>query len=212
MNAADLELSHSIELEVWSNHKKTTLLTTVEKVIDNTVLLTPLRINGKLLGFPPTCTVNLLYPTQNHVYAWQNVEIKAVKMGGEVYHCAMLYDEAIPTNRRGSYRVFLGQEMTIHTFTSQGPKPLKCIVKDVSEGGFAFFSKEDFEVGRTVRLHLRLKNAKELQLTGQIVRIQEDEGRKENLYGCKLSEKNPLLARILMQMQQERQKQKMGLK
>ncbi len=211
MNAAKLEISHSMELEIWINNKKTTLVTAIEKVVDQTVLLTPLRINGKLLGFPPTCTVNLLYPTQEHVYAWQNVQVKAVKYEREVYHCVTLNGDAITVNRRGSYRVFFGQEMLITTFTNNGPKSLKVLIKDVSEGGFAFYTKEEFEIGRTVRFNMLLKNSQELHLTAQIVRTQSDETRGDTLYGCKFREKSPHLPGVLMHLQQERQKQKMGL-
>ena len=211
MNAAELEISHSVELEIWIDHKKTTLLTAIERVIDQTVLLAPLRINGKLLGFPPTCTVNLLYPDQEHVYSWQDVQIKAVKFEKEIYHCVTLNGDATTVNRRGSYRVFFGQEMSITTFTNEGPKSLKVLIKDVSEGGFAFYTKEEFEVGRTVRFNMNLKNSQELHLTAQIVRTQPDENRGDTLYGCKFREKSPLIAKVLMHLQQERQKQKMGL-
>ena len=211
MNAAELEISHSIELEIWINGKKTTLLTTVEKVVGQTVLMTPIRINGKLLGFPPTCTVNLLYPTAEHVYAWQNLSVKAVKFERAVYHCATLNGDATTVNRRGSYRVFFGEEMNITTFPNEGPKAIRALIQDVSESGFAFYSKEEFDIGRTIRFNLRLKDMPELHLTAQIVRAQPDKGRAEVLYGCKFREKNPLLSRVLMHLQQERQKQKMGL-
>lgn len=211
MNTADLEISHSLELEIWINNKKTTLLTKVEKVVDNTVLMTPIRINGQLVGFPPTCTVNLLYPTEEHVYVWVNVQIKAVKFQKEVYHCVTLKEDASTINRRGSYRVYIGEEMLVTTFTNEGPKPLRAMVKDISEGGFAFLSTEEFDIGRTVRLNLHTKKNQELHLTAQIVRQQPGPRNTETLYGCKFRENNPLLSGILMHLQQERQRKKMGL-
>ena len=211
MNAADLEISHSLELEIWINNKKTTLLTKVEKVVDHTVLMTPIRINGHLVGFPPTCTVNLLYPTEEHVYAWVNVQIKAVKFQKEVYHCVTLNTDASTINRRGSYRVYIGEEMLVTTFTNEGPKNLRALVKDVSEGGFAFITTEEFDIGRTVRLNLIIKKGQELHLTAQIVRQQPGPRSTETLYGCKFRESNPHLAGALMHLQQERQRKKMGL-
>ena len=209
MTAADLEISHSVELEIMVNGKKTTLLTAVEKVLDQTVLLAPIRIDGKLLGFPPTCSVQFIYPQEDHVYCWPNVIVKAVRHENKAYHCVTLLTEATTINRRGSYRVFIGQEMLVTTFTSQGPKPLRCLIKDVSEGGFAFFSKEQFDIGRTVRLNLATKGG-ELHIGAQIVRVQGEEGQTEVLYGCKFLEKNPLLSKLLMKLQQEHQRQKMG--
>ena len=68
MTAAELQLEHSVELEVYMNGKKTTLLTSVEQVVGQTVLLTPIQINDKLVGFPPNCVVNLLYVGENQVF------------------------------------------------------------------------------------------------------------------------------------------------
>lgn len=211
MNAADLEIAHSLELEIWINNKKTTLLTKVEQVIDHTVLMTPIRINGHLVGFPPTCTVNLLYPTDEHVFAWVNVQIKAVKFQKEIYHCVTLNADASTINRRGSYRVYIGEEMHVTSFTNEGPKSIRALIKDVSEGGFAFITTEEFDIGRTVRLNLVIKKTQELHLTAQIVRQQPGPRATETLYGCKFRENNPHLPGVLMHLQQERQRKKMGL-
>ena len=48
MTAAELELEHSVELEVMMNGKKTTLLSAVEQIVGTTALLTPIQINGKV--------------------------------------------------------------------------------------------------------------------------------------------------------------------
>ena len=50
MTAAELQLEHSVELEILMNGKKTTLLSGIEQVIGTTVLLTPIQINGKVRG------------------------------------------------------------------------------------------------------------------------------------------------------------------
>ena len=57
-------------------------------------------------------------------------------------------------NRRGSYRVYIGEQMTITAFTSQGAKKHSVHLKDISESGMAFLSKEEFDIGRIVRLNL----------------------------------------------------------
>lgn len=211
MTAADLEISHSVELEIMINGKRTTLLTAVEQVSDYTVFLTPIRMNGKIVGFPEHCDVSLLYCEDDHVYSWPNITVKAVRYGKKVYHCTSLIGDALTVNRRGSYRVYVGTEMPITTFTSEGPKNIRVLIKDISETGLGFFSTEEFAVGRTIRLNILLKNNKELRLGAQIVRIQEDENRSDFLYGCKFLEKSPLLAGYLMHLQQEHQRQKMGL-
>ena len=211
MTAAEMQLSHSVELEILMNGKKTTLLTSIEQIIGTTVLLTPIQINGKVVGFPPNCSVTLLYIDDNHVYCWKNISVKAVRYEKKIYHSAELIADAEILNRRGAYRVFIGEQTNLTAFTANGPKNYQVRLKDVSETGMAFFSKEEFDVGRTVRLHLTIKKGQELQLSSQIIRIQEFENRQEKLYGCKFIEKNNRLVGFLMGLQQERQRQKLGM-
>ena len=108
MTAEELQLEHSVELEVIMNGKKTTLLSAVEQIIGNIVLLTPIQINGKVVGFPPTCVVNLLYVGENQVFSWKNIKLKAVRYDKKIYHSAELAGDAEILNRRGSYRVYIG--------------------------------------------------------------------------------------------------------
>lgn len=211
MTAAEVQLTHPVELEILMNGKKTTLLTSVEQMVDHTALLTPIHLNGKVVGFPPDCTVNLLYIEEGHVYCWKNIKVKAVRYEKKIYHSAELVADAELLNRRGAYRVYIGENMLLTAFTANGPKTYNILLKDISESGMAFFSKEEFDVGRTVRLHLAIKKGQELQLSSQIIRIQDFEERQDKLYGCKFLERNNRLIGYLMHLQQERQKQKLGM-
>lgn len=212
MTAAELQLEHSVELEILLNGKKTTLLTAIEHIIGTTALLTPIQMNGKVVGFPPDCVVNFLYVGEKQVYCWKKVKLKAVRYENKVYHSAELPGDAETMNRRGSYRVFVGTQMLLTAFSANGPKNYTVQLKDISESGMAFYSKEDFDIGRTVRLHFSVKNGQDLPLSSQILRIQEFENRQERLYGCKFVEKNNRLIGILMHLQQERQRERMGTK
>lgn len=212
MTAAELQQEHSVELEVMMNGKKTTLITAVEQVVGQNVLLTPIQVNGKVVGFPPNCMVNFLYVGENQVFCWKNVKIKAVRYEKKIYHSAELVADADILNRRGAYRVYIGEQMSLTAFSAQGPKSYPIHLKDISETGMAFLSKEEFDVGRTVRLHLTIKKGTELQLSAQIIRIQEYENRQDKLYGCKFIEKNNRLVGFLMHLQQEKQREKMGMK
>lgn len=211
MTAAELQLEHSVELEILMNGKKTTLLTAVEHVIGTTALLTPIQMNGKVVGFPPDCIVNFLYVGEKQVFCWKKVKLKAVRYENKIYHSAELVGDAEILNRRGSYRVYVGEQMILTAFSANGPKHYKVQLKDISETGMAFYSKEDFDIGRTVRLNFSIKKGQDLPLSSQVIRVQEFENRQDRLYGCKFVEKNNRLISILMSLQQERQREKMGL-
>ena len=211
MTASELQLEHSVELEITMNNKKTTLLTAIEKVMGTTVLLTPIEFNKKLVGFPPTCMVNLFYADEKHAYCWRNVQLKAVRYGKDIFHCTELVGQAEVMNRRGSYRVYIGEQMTVTAFTSAGPKKHSVHLKDISESGMAFLSKEEFDIGRIVRLNLSFSKGIAVEVSSQVVRVQELENRQEKLYGCKFIEKNNKMVNYLMQLQQKKQREKMGL-
>ena len=212
MTAPELQLEHSVELEVTMNNKKTTLLTAIEKVVGSTtVLLTPIQFNKKIVGFPPTCLVNLYYADEKHAYCWRNITLKAVRYGKGIYHCAELVGPGEVMNRRGSYRVYIGEQMTITAFTSQGAKKHSVHLKDISESGMAFLSKEEFDIGRIVRLNLSFNKGISVEVSSQVVRIQELENRQDKLYGCKFIEKNNKMVNYLMQLQQKKQREKMGM-
>lgn len=210
MTVDEMQPEHSVELEITMNGQKSTLLTSVEHVVNNHVLLTPIRVNGKIVGFPPECAVNLLYIGENQVFCWKNIKLKAVRYEKNVYHSAELIADAELLNRRGAYRVYIGGKMTLTAFSATGPKTYSIHLKDISETGMAFFSQEEFDVGRTVRLNFSVKKGMELPLSAQIIRIQEFENRKDKLYGCKFIERNNRLIGILMHLQVERQKEKLG--
>ena len=210
MTAAELQLEHSVELEIFMNGKKSTLLSGIEHIIGTTILLTPIQVNGKVVGFPPDCMVNLLY-VEKQVFCWKNVKLKAVRYEKNVYHSVELVGDAEILNRRGSYRVYVGEQMVLTAFSAKGPKTYRVTLKDISETGMAFFSKDEFDVGRTVRLNFSIKKGAEIPLSSQIIRVQDFENRQDKLYGCKFVEKNNRLIGILMHLQQERQREKMGL-
>ena len=86
MQLGDLEQKHSIELRVTLNGRTATFLTVLEQCIAHSALLSPILVNGKIVGFPPSCNISFIYPTQERVYVWYGVNVKAVRYKGKIYH------------------------------------------------------------------------------------------------------------------------------
>lgn len=208
MRLTDFEMTHSVELEILHDGKKTTLLTSVEGMIKNSVLLTPIHLDGKIVGFPSKLTVNLLYPENGQLFCWSNVTVKAVRYRGHIYHSVELLGNGFLLNRRGAYRVYIGENKFLHYRNHSGTKLYEILVRDISETGMCYMSKDDFEVGRTVHLQLRLTNGHELSLRAKILWRRENPNRNTTfLYGCKFTEKNRLLNSYLMNIQQNIKKE-----
>ncbi len=212
MRLTDFKMTHSVELEILHDGQKTTLLTSVEGMIDHSVLLTPIHINGKIVGFPTKFVVNLLYPEDGQVYCWSNIVVKAVRYHGHIYHSVELLGSGIALNRRGAYRVYIGETKILYHRNHFGSKLYEVLVHDISETGMCYMSEESFEVGRPVHLQLRLPNGGELTLRAKILWKRENPNRATTfLYGCKFTENSKYLSSYLMNIQQEKQRKKLGL-
>ena len=210
MKLTDFEMAHSVELEILHDGKKTTLITSVEGIINDHVLLTPIHLDGKIVGFPPKFTVNLLYPENGQVFCWNNVLVKAARYQGKIYHYVALPGIATISNRRGAYRVYIGENRYIYHRIHSDTKMYEIFLRDLSETGMCFMSKDDFETGRTVHLQLHRANGAELTLRAKILWRRENPNRNTTfLYGCKFTEKNKLLNSYLMKIQQAKQKKRM---
>lgn len=210
MIISDIEVQHSVTLVVTVGIKSKDLTTTVAEVHSKYVLLHPILIDGRTVGFGNTCTIDFLYVQDQTVFSWHNVELPLVKTKNGTFYQAILEGEASPYNRRASFRVYVGETMTITVFQSNGPQPFNVLVRDISETGFGFVSKEEYESARTIRLSIPLNERKTLVLSATIVRKEYSEERGSFSYGCKFIEPNPVLSNYLMMKQRERQQERTG--
>jgi c-di-GMP-binding flagellar brake protein YcgR len=208
MTISDLEELHPVTLVVTVGLKSKDLATEISEVHADYILLQPILVEGRTVGFGDSCTIDLLYLQDQAVYAWHSVTLPLVKIKGNTYYKVALEGEAKPYNRRGSFRVYVGETMAITIFQSSGPQPYNVLVRDISESGFGFVSKEEYESGRTIRLAIPLTDRKTLVLSATIVRREFFEEKGTYSYGCKFVEPNAYLSSYLMAKQRERQQGK----
>ena len=211
MTISDLTQGQKVKLDIRTDKSKGSFDATVALTHKKILLLEPVVLDGKLVGFPPESTVSLSVIDKNSCHVWNDVKVQAVSFKGRPYHAIELLDEAQVVNRRNNFRVPIGEVMNVVYFTESGPKPHHALIKDISETGFAFISNEEFDVGRMVRLNLMLPDKTPLALSAKIVRNQPTQKASDLLYGCKFSEKNARLSTFLMQLQRDKQKKKIGL-
>ncbi|MCR5585040.1 MAG: PilZ domain-containing protein [Lachnospiraceae bacterium] len=211
MTVSDFTPGQQVKLDVRTNKAKGSFDAVVALTYKNILLLEPIIIDGKLLGFPQDYTANLTVIVKNVCYVWSNIQVQAVSFKGRHFHAIELFGEAESKNRRNNFRVPIGEMMNVVYFTESGPKPHHALIKDISETGFAFISKEEFDIGRMVRLNIMLPDKTRLAMSAKIVRCQSAPKVTESLYGCHFSERNAKLSTFLMQLQREKQKKKIGL-
>lgn len=208
MTIQDLEAEHSVTLVVTVGLKSKDLSTTIAEVHSDYILLQPILLEGRTVGFGDNCSIDLLYLQEQAVFAWHAVSLPLVKNKKGTYYKVELEGEAKPYNRRGSFRVYVGETMAITVFQSSGPQAYNVLVRDISETGFGFVSKEEYDAGRTIRLTIPLTERKTLVLSANIVRREFVEEKGTFSYGCKFVEPNSYLSSYLMAKQRERQQGK----
>lgn len=212
MYANELISGTPIELSIHLGAETINLFSSIVEPVQENILVEKLEYNGKLLGIPNNCSVDMLYidPESSRPYIWKNISLKAVRYKKGVYHCVSdLIGEGMPTNRRDAFRLFIGEEMTLVVRNANGPQGYTVRVKDISETGMCFISSEDFPVKKLVRLNFQDNNFS-MPLAGHIVRkIPHPELPSSTIYGCRFPESNPLLGKYITKKQQEKLQEKL---
>ncbi len=202
MQVGDINKGGNIELEVKYNGRTMSFRSYIIDVRNNSVLIAPIKVNDQTIWFSEKCRINFLYKTDGKVYIWNNVHVKLVRYDGEICHKIDLYSEGQPYNRRDSYRMYIGEDMPLYVNTASGPTAITVLVKDISETGVAFITKDEIDIDRTIKLRLK-DNVTLINLSGVVVRREYLENLNAYLYGCKFNEKNDKLGRYIAKRQGE---------
>ena len=207
MHIDEISQSGTIELEVKYNGKFMNFKSDIVHIKNNAILITCIKVNDQTIGFTDKYQVNFLYKIDGRLYNWENVTVKLVKYDGGIYNKIDLFGEGKPYNRRDAYRMYIGEDMPVYVNTASGPTALSVLVKDISETGVSFITKEDIDVDRTIRLKLKDGNVI-ISLSGVIIRKELVSHLASFLYGCKFNEKNHKLAKYIAKRQAEELKKK----
>lgn len=197
----------NIELEVRYNQRTMSFRSEVVLVRDNAILIYPITVNGQTIGFNNNSQLDLIVKTDGKVYLWNDVIVKLIKYEGALYHKIHLYGEGKHYNRRDAYRMYIGEDMPIYINTASGPSALSVLVKDISETGVGFITKEELDIDRTIRLKIKDKYSF-ISLSAIIVRKEYLPHLDSYLYGCKFYEKNNRLGNFIARRQGEQLRNK----
>ena len=171
---------------------------------NNSILIEPIRINGKVLTFnsSESVAINIVMIRENKSpMVWKGVGVACVHEKSGSFYKITASGEGFEINRRGAFRLFVGISGVAQLGINK--KAVDVIVKDVSENGFSFVSSEDMDnvINMPVRLVFNDFN-KNYSLMGIIVRkviINE----AKILYGCQLSVNNSELEHYINQKQRQ---------
>ena len=200
----DIKTNDAVEIEILYNGKRKSFPSVAKEFIDDSVLISPIMVGTKAVGFPDELKTRFSAVIKGTPYVWDDPKVRLVKYAGEMYHMVTIPGEGNYVNRRQAYRQYVGAEMPITLTRQDGERDvLTVLVKDLSETGVGIVSDVMMNVEDSIRL--RISDAGYLMsINAVIVRIQEDKDKRDRIYGCQFTEKIPKLSQYIMQIQRDR--------
>lgn len=200
----EIPANNKIIIELSINGQKYEFPSKVVSQSTQSILIEPIRINGKVLSFNSSESVAInivMIRDSKSPMVWKGVGVACVHEKTGSFYKVSASGEGFEVNRRGAFRLFVGISGVAQLGINK--KAVDVIVKDVSENGFSFVSSEDMDnvINMPVRLVFNDFN-KNYSLMGIIVRkviINE----AKILYGCQLSVNNSELEHYINQKQRQ---------
>lgn len=206
----ELDVESKITILVRIGSQTLAFDTQIEDVLEDGILAEPIYRNDKLVGFKTKgliITLQICNKSDDKVYEFTNADILNVKTkDGKVHHKISCKSEGRQINRRTAVRVWLGMEGVAQLGINK--TAYNVIVKDISVSGISFISHKNMNVGAGTMAHITFHDAEakvKFSLGSIIVRVADmEDGRV--LYGCRLNQESPAIAKYVADKQREKLK------
>ena len=202
----EIQMNDAVAIEILHNGQRRIFPSIAREFVDDAVLIDPIMVGTKAVGFPEGIKARFSVVVKGTPYVWNDPKIRLVKYSGSMNHMVSLPGEGNYINRRQAYRQYVGAEMPITLTRQDGEKDvLTVLVKDLSETGVGIVSDVKMDVEDSIRLRIS-DSGFLMSINAVIVRIQEDQGKRDRIYGCQFTEKIPKLSQYIMQIQRDKLK------
>jgi hypothetical protein len=184
--------------------------TVAKEVYDDRIFCEPITKDDKMVGFSTKGLVLSMIVAdaeEGKAFKFSNVKIRNIKtQNGNLFHEVSCKTEGKLINRRGACRVWLGEDGV--AIVGLGGKPFDVTIKDISISGIAFICSKDQQIPDGSIVHLTFfdepTNSK-FSLGALIVRSEEME-KNRMMYGCRLNQESPAIAKFVNEKQREKLK------
>ena len=197
MRLSQLVQNSNLVLEININNQHLEFESTVITKIGDYILIEPVRVNGKVVNFEigNVLVDMLLIRRDKKPVAWKRVLLKNVIYKNKTYYKVIPTGDGFEINRRNAFRLSIEVKGVVQVGTNS--VPMDVILKDISQNGFSFVSKDiiDRPLKSIVRLVFIDLN-KSLNLNGLLVR-KERINQSKYFYGCVLNIKNQFLSQYM---------------
>ena len=208
MRLNEIKQDASVTISVGIGLQVLEFNTVAKEVYDDRVFCEPITQNDKMVGFSTKGLVLSMIVAdaeEGKAYKFANVKIRNIKtQKGELFHEVSCKTDGKLINRRGACRVWLGEDGV--AVVGLGGKPFDVTIKDISISGIAFICSKDQDIPDGSIVHLTFfdepTNSK-FSLGALIVRSEEME-KNRMMYGCRLNQESPAIAKFVNEKQREK--------
>lgn len=206
----ELDVGSKITILVGIGSQTLSFDSILEEPSDKGVLTTPVYRNDKLVGFRTKgliIRIQVTNASDQKVYEFADVEILNVKTQDEQIHHKMICKApGKQINRRTAVRVWIGKEGIAQIGVNR--VAYEVVVKDISVSGISFIFHKDLNVEPGTIAHITFNDTEartKFSLSAIIVRKAELDENKI-LYGCRLNQESPAIAKYVNDKQREKLK------
>lgn len=203
MKITEIDTNNEIEIEASVKTEKLKLKTKVSKILPNGICIEPVRYKDKLLSFEGVPISIWLYREEEKPILWKQCVITNIAFKNKTYQFVMCKQDGIQFNRRGAYRVYIGERGEAQI--GAGTVPVDVTVKDVSETGFSIVTDNKFPSIDLLRVRLTFTDDwtdSVISLWGTAVRHEDIENNRV-VIGCQMSDAPSNVLRFINRKQRE---------
>lgn len=206
MKISELDRGCQVTLQVSYSDTTHEFESHVMGQMNGVMILSGAAIGNRRLRLPSDGGINIIFQTLNQLYIWKKVVVETLQYKEKVFYRIKKTDiDSRPYNRRGAYRLSINLDMPIAVYSNGVPEEKQVIVKDISETGMCFLSKEDIALQKKVHMYYETEDGV-YDMTGYIVRKIFDTESFRYIYGCCMDEYNKELGGFIMKEQMKRRR------
>lgn len=186
----EVKENSNISVRASKGKKALNFETKALKGMEKGLVVDKIKYGDKLVGFDTksdiSYTVTAVNLQDNKVYCWNDVEIKRVELeDGNVFHIIISERPANTINRRGGYRVYLGERGVIQV--GEHSSAYQVLIKDISEHGLSFIDDRDIDISTCGIVHITFEDqSMETKFNLRCAIVRKEPIEERFIYGCRL--------------------------
>ena len=205
MKLTEIETENKLILKFKYKGKPFSMVVALIAKNSQYIIIPSILENDQVVDPASLTEVEIIYTIKEGVFCFTNNKLDATTFNGIRVYYVSSEEDIQKENRREAYRVFIGDLVKILAVTPKGKKKnVEGILKNLSVTGMGVMSKQEFELGTTLRIIYNFEGVNFL-LLGQIIRKDKLYRYRAYSYGCKFNDANNSVNRIIM-LKQLRQK------